>query len=69
MTDITYRDEGTVILFTIQNDTTKQWVDDNLNLEGWQWVGPYAFAIDHRPARQLIEQLRELEGFTVEEER
>lgn len=69
MNDITYRDEGTVILFTIQNASTKQWVDDNLDLESWQWLGPNSFAVDRRPAIQLIEQLREAEGFTVMEVR
>jgi hypothetical protein len=69
MNDITYQDEGTVILFTIQNDSTLQWVQDNLGLEDWQWLGERSFAIDRRPAIQLIEQLRELEGFTVMEVR
>lgn len=65
--DITYRDEGTVILFTVQNDTTLQWVNDNLDLEGWQWTGPRSFAVDRRPAMHLIEQFRDAEGFMVME--
>ena len=69
LNDFTYRDEGTVILFTIHNDATRQWVEDNLDLESWQWVGANSFAIDRRPAIQLIEALREAEGFTVMEVR
>lgn len=57
--DITYRDEGTVILFTVLTDEAMNWVDEHTDIESWQWTGQRSFAVDRRPAIQLIEGMKE----------
>ena len=68
MNDITYRDEGTVILFTFLSEAAQSFSDDHINWESWQQLGPHSFAADRRPGIELIEVLR-AEGFKVMEVR
>jgi hypothetical protein len=53
--DITVTDEGTVVAFDIHNATARAWVEDNVETEGWQWLGRNRFAVDHRFAVPLIQ--------------
>ena len=68
MNDITYRDEGTVIIFAFLSEAAQSFSDDHINWSDWQQVGEHMFAADRRPAIGLIELLR-AEGFTVMEVR
>jgi hypothetical protein len=65
--DFTYHDDGSMVRFTIQNDRTQRWVERELGLQGWQWLGKRDFAVESHIAPRLIVQLREIEGFTLKE--
>ncbi len=56
--DIRVADEGTVFLFTILSERARQWVEENVNLEGWQWLGRESFAVDRRYAYPLAEGMQ-----------
>ncbi len=61
--DFTVRDQGTILLFTPETSEAKDYTESEIPTEPWQWWGA-AFAVDHRPASELIEGLI-CEGFTV----
>lgn len=55
--DMKIQDEGSIVLFVPLTDFARQWVDENLALESWQWFGD-GFAVEHRyadPLRQGME--------------
>tara|TARA_Y100000034_G_scaffold100178_1_gene123376 strand:- start:619 stop:816 length:198 start_codon:yes stop_codon:yes gene_type:complete len=57
MTDFLIRNEGTVVLFIPVSDAAREFaLSDELGLEDWQRFGEH-FAIDHRPAVELVNQL------------
>lgn len=62
--DFIVRPPGTVWTFEPQTDTAKGFVRTDLEVQGWQWLGP-AFGVDHRLANDLIAAL-EGEGFSLE---
>jgi hypothetical protein len=66
MNDITYRDEGTVIVFRFISEAAQSFSDDHVNWESWQQLAPHTYAADRRPAVELISILRD-EGFRVME--
>jgi hypothetical protein len=51
-------DEGTVVFITPISETARQWVDENLSLEPWQWLGE-GFGIEHRYADEIIQAMAE----------
>lgn len=61
--DIKIVDEGSVILFVPKNDEAKTWMNENLQVEGWQRLGDN-IAVDHRSAGIIIEALED-NGFTL----
>lgn len=54
---------GTVVMFQPITDEAREWVDENVGLEPWQWMGP-AFAVEHRFVGDLIEGM-EADGLVV----
>jgi hypothetical protein len=63
--DFTAENHGSVVLFRPVSTRAARWVEDNVPLEGWQWLG-HAFAVDHRCALGLLEGIVEA-GFDVRE--
>lgn len=63
MTDFRINDQGSVVGFTPVSQSAKEWFDENVQSEGWQWMGNTLYA-DHRMAQGLIEGI-EAEGFEV----
>ena len=61
--DFSISDQGSLILIQPVSDRAKQFTDENIHTESWQWIGG-AFAVEHRFAQVLIEELPEL-GFTI----
>jgi hypothetical protein len=57
--DFRVTDRGTVWEFTAVSEPAKNLTRGDLGLEPWQWIRDGCFAIDHRPAARLVEQLRE----------
>lgn len=60
MTDIQVGGEraSTVFLFRPLTDRGRAWVEENVRLESWQWVGN-AFAVEHRFAQELARAMIE----------
>jgi len=56
---------GTIWTFTVQNDAARDFADDVLGLESWQWTGANTFGVDHRLAADLVVHLRD-ESWEVE---
>jgi hypothetical protein len=55
---------GTVYLFTAETETARAWVDDQVHLEAWQWMGR-AFAVEHRYVGPLVQGML-ADGLRVE---
>jgi hypothetical protein len=63
--DFHVRPHGSSIwTFEPKTESAKSFVRTDLDVQGWQWLGP-AFGVDHRLANDLIAAL-EVEGFVVE---
>ena len=62
--DFMVRPHGTVWTFEPQTEGATRFVHTDLDVQGWQWLGP-AFGVDHRVANDLIAAL-EGEGFVLE---
>lgn len=62
--DFVVRNHGTIWTFTLASEAAAVFARESLGLEDWQWVGSNAFAIDWRPARDLVAQLQ-AEGWVV----
>lgn len=52
--DVSFQDSGSVCLFTLATKAAFDWVEENVQLDGWQWMGKSSFAVDRRFADQLI---------------
>jgi hypothetical protein len=57
-TNFLVTDEGTVVFITPVSDSARRWVDENLSLEPWMWMGS-GFAIEHRYADDILEAMNE----------
>jgi len=55
--DILVDDCGSVFMFTPVSILAREWVDENLNLDGWQWQGA-SFAVEHRFAVPLADGMK-----------
>ena len=53
MTDFLIDDQGTIVRLTPLSDGARQWLEDNVEAEPWQWLGR-SLCIDHRYADDLI---------------
>jgi len=56
---------GTLVLFKPVSPEGKQWVEDNVALEPYQWTGDF-FVVEPRYVDPLVETMRE-EGIMVVE--
>ncbi len=65
LADVTICDQGTVVLFQLNNDIAGEFVADNVQIESWQWVGNGGFTVDQRYAGNLIAGMQD-DGLTVE---
>jgi len=52
------RDEGPIVLFEPLSDTAREWLDDTVNAEPWQYFGN-ALVVDHRMAQGLYDLIVE----------
>lgn len=65
MSDFRIFDQGSLVMVEPVTDAAKEWVDENVQLEGWQWLGP-AFGVDHRMIVVLASAIA-AEGFEMVE--
>ena len=63
MSDFSISDHGTVISIRPLNDVARQWLDENVVSEPWQWVQG-ALCVEARFARDLLREIEEA-GFEV----
>lgn len=62
--DFTVSNHGTICLVRPQTNEAMAFVNEKVQLEGWQWFGG-AFSVDPRYLENLIEGIIE-DGLTVE---
>jgi len=55
--DMLIDDNGTIFMFTPITALGREWVDEHLSLEGWQWMG-LSFAVEHRFAAGLAQGMK-----------
>lgn len=58
MADILVRNESSIVMFTPKSNEGRTWVDENLNLESWQWLGQ-SFAVEWRYAPDIVQGMME----------
>ena len=63
MLDVKVRNEGSVIMVTPVSPEAKDWVNENVSLEGWTWMGD-SFAVEPRMADDLLSGMADA-GFIV----
>lgn len=63
MPDVFVNDTGSIVMFMPMSAEARQWFDDNVASEGWQWLGA-SLGVDHRYADDLIHGLQG-DGFSV----
>ena len=51
--DVLISDQGSLFLVTPMSEAARDWVSENVQLEGWQWMG-ISFAVEWRFAQDLI---------------
>lgn len=56
MIDFTIADHGSLFLIRPVSKAARQWLDENVVAEPWQWLGG-ALAVDHRFARDILAEL------------
>ena len=53
--DIIIKREGySMVLLSPQSDAAREWIDENLQTEGWQWLGG-SLALDGRCAPPIVD--------------
>ena len=61
--DVQITDNGTLVRFWFHNTEALEWFDENVETEGWAWLGSFVVNVGHRYAEAIIEGLME-EGYT-----
>ena len=62
--DVLIENHGSVALFTPITPEAHQWVEENVHVESWQWLG-CSIACEPRCLEQLVEGMQE-DGLVVE---
>ena len=63
MSDFQIADQGSIFLIRPLNEAARQWLDENVVSEPWQW-GQGALCVETRFARDLIIEIEEA-GFEI----
>jgi hypothetical protein len=63
MSDFQITDQGSIFLIRPLNDAARQWLDENVVSEPWQWVQG-ALCVDARFARELVAEITDA-GFEI----
>ena len=56
--DVLVENAGTVFTFCPVTNRAKEWFDENVETESWQWFG-HALVVEHRFALGLAQGLRD----------
>jgi hypothetical protein len=57
-TDIKIENHGSLFLFRLLTKAAREWVDENVATEGWEFMGN-GLAVEHRMAAPLVEGMLE----------
>lgn len=55
--DVYVEDHGSIVQFEPRTEEARQWFDENVQAEGWQWLGN-RLCVDHRLAKHLREGIQ-----------
>lgn len=64
--DVRYGSYGSIVMVTPITDPALDWVDENLELESWQWMGA-SFSCEARMLADLVEGMQAAGLFVAEE--
>jgi hypothetical protein len=56
--DIEINDQGSIVMFTPRTPQGEKWIQENLEFESWQMMGP-SLCLDHRPAQDVVYLMEE----------
>ena len=65
MPDVTVTDHGTIVAFTFNSDAAKQFADEQIQAESWQYFYFDTLCVDARYAEDLVTGMQN-DGLTVE---
>ena len=68
MADVLINNEGNIALFTPASSEARTWVEDNLELEPWQWFGGHSFAVEHNFVAAIVDGM-EQDGLSIDRPR
>lgn len=54
MSDVRIESDSSMVLITPVSYVGRQWIDENLQVEGWQWLGR-SLAVDKRYAGPIVD--------------
>jgi hypothetical protein len=58
--DFYVRDEGSIVMFFPVSARCREWIDENVGAETWQWMGnKVALCVDHSLATNLYQGMCE----------
>jgi hypothetical protein len=63
MPDFLIADHGSIITIAPVSEAARQWLDENVASEPWQWLGG-ALSVEHRCASDLMDAI-EAAGFDI----
>jgi hypothetical protein len=64
MADVQVDNQGTIVAITPLSDAAREWLNENVQAESWQWVGD-TLGVEPRYAGPLLEGMQAA-GLTVE---
>lgn len=53
MSDVRVESDSSMVLITPVSYVGRQWIDENIQAEGWQWLGG-SLAVDKRYAEPIV---------------
>jgi hypothetical protein len=56
--DYYVENSGSIVTITPQSDAAKEWIDENVHTESWQWLGR-ALGVEARYAGDLLYGMQE----------
>ena len=62
--DVTIENHGTLFLFHLHTNEVKEWIKENVSIEGYMWRTDVTFACEHSVYEELINGM-EAEGFVL----
>ena len=57
--DVEIHNEGSMMLFELFTPAAHDWVEENVQTDGYQWLGPHSFAVESRYAPHLAAGMAE----------